>query len=104
MPNLVFYSPNGTAKSVNCQTGDTLLQAALLNGVDGFKAECSGMAICATCHVYIPATAAIKAIDDIEDETLDLAVAERTPESRLACQIDVTDEMEGLRIRIPEIQ
>ena len=104
MPDLVFFPPDRAEISVACRSGDSLLQAALLNGVDGFKAECSGMAICATCHVYVSPTAPVNPIDEIENETLELAAAERTPESRLACQIQVTDEMDGLHIRIPEFQ
>lgn len=106
MPKLTFRLHDGFEMPVYGHSGDSLLQTALLTGVGGFKGECSGMAICATCHVYIPAISAagVNPISEVENETLELAVAERTAESRLACQIEVTDGMDGLLIRVPEVQ
>lgn len=106
MPKLTFRSHNGFEVHVIGKPGDSLLQTALLKGIDGFKGECSGMAICATCHIYISADSAVRVhpMNDDENETLELAAAERTSESRLACQIEVSERMDGMLIKVPDVQ
>ncbi len=82
------------------------MQAAVDNGISGIVAECGGACACATCHVYIdpPDLGRMPAASLIEREMLDGVAAERRPESRLSCQIRLTDALDGLVVRVPERQ
>ncbi|KLE34911.1 hypothetical protein AAW00_10700 [Aurantiacibacter luteus] len=105
MVSVTFIDRAGTARQVQAEPGSTLMLAARDNGIPGIVAECGGMAACATCHVYIddrylPLTGAM---GDDEDALLDFT-DERTPNSRLACQVVITPQLEGLIARTPEEQ
>lgn len=78
------------------------METAVKHGVQGIVAECGGALSCATCHVYIADSfvGITGPADDFEDEMLDDAAAERKPNSRLSCQIRMTDELDGLEIDI----
>lgn len=106
MPTVIFRSPDGTAHQVTAASGTVLMQAALAHGVPGIVAECGGNASCATCHVYIdPAqTGPVGPPNDVEDEMLDFTAAERRPNSRLSCQIRLSDTLDGLVVHLPEEQ
>jgi len=81
------------------------MEGAINNDIPGIEAECGGMCSCATCHVYVdPAwTNATGSPGDIEQGMLDSAL-DLQDESRLSCQIDVGDELDGLIVRMPELQ
>ena len=81
------------------------MEAAVQNGIRGLLAECGGACSCATCHVYIEPTwaAAVGEAGGLEKDMLEMAVA-RTACSRLACQVLVRDELDGLVARIPASQ
>ncbi len=81
------------------------MEGAINNNIPGIEAECGGMCSCATCHVYVdPAwTNATGSPGDIEQGMLDSAL-DLQDESRLSCQIDVGDELDGLIVRMPELQ
>lgn len=106
MPTVIFRSPDGTERKVTAESGTVLMQAAVANGVDGIVAECGGNASCATCHVYIVAAQAelVGPPNEVEDEMLDFTAAERRPTSRLSCQIQLTDTLDGLVVHVPEEQ
>src|ERR1700759_1738796 len=103
---VTFIQPNGTSERVSADDGETAMQVATRQGIDGILAECGGNAMCATCHVYVDEAwlARLPAIADDEDELLDGTAAERLPESRLSCQITITHALDGLVLRLPQRQ
>lgn len=84
------------------------MHASVAAGLEGIVGECGGSAMCATCHVYISVDEQTRrsfpAVSVVEEAMLDSAAAERTSESRLGCQLSVTDSFDGLEIRLPERQ
>jgi 2Fe-2S ferredoxin len=106
LPIVIFQSPDGTQRKVLAQSGSSLMQAATAHGVAGIVAECGGNAACATCHVYIDPnqTDLVGPPNDVEEEMLDFTAADRRPNSRLSCQIQISDAMEGLIAELPEEQ
>jgi len=81
------------------------MEGAIDNNIDGIEAECGGMCSCATCHVYVdPAWfEATGSPENIEQDMLDSAL-DLQKTSRLSCQIEVSDELDGLIVRLPEMQ
>jgi 2Fe-2S ferredoxin len=79
------------------------MEAAVDNGIDGILAECGGACACATCHAYIDEAwlARLPEMDDMEDAMLDSAL-ERRKNSRLSCQIEITDELDGLVVTVAD--
>ncbi len=106
MASLTFVSPDGQQKVVETRPGISVMQAAINEGIDGIVAECGGNAMCATCHVYVdPAwEAKVPAIKQDEEDMLDSTASERRPNSRLSCQIDMSPELDGLVVHLPESQ
>ncbi|WP_105385066.1 2Fe-2S iron-sulfur cluster-binding protein [Neorhizobium alkalisoli] len=106
MVSVIYRSHDGTAREVAAEEGQTLMQAAISNGIDGIIGECGGSAMCATCHVYVVEAFIDKLppLTDIEDEMLECTVAERRSRSRLACQIKITNALGGLAVDLPEAQ
>ena len=106
MVQVVYIAHDGEQTELDVQEGWTLMQAAVSNGVDGIEAECGGACCCATCHVYVDDNflGKIPAASEQEDGMLEEVVAERTPNSRLACQIKVTSALDGMIVRTPEAQ
>ncbi len=102
----VIYTAAGREWAVDAAAGDTVMSAAVRNGVPGIIAECGGNCSCATCHVYVGEGFAglVGPPGDMEEDLLDLAVSERRPTSRLACQIPLTDALDGLVVEIPADQ
>ncbi|SFJ90821.1 2Fe-2S iron-sulfur cluster-binding protein [Celeribacter neptunius] len=106
MVKLIFETAQGQRREVDARAGDNIMFTAVSHGVDGIVGECGGAAMCATCHVYLdPAFAAVLTPkQEIETEMLDCAAAEVTGASRLGCQVQITPEMEGMVVRLPEAQ
>ena len=106
MPIVIFQLPDGTQRKVTGASGTVLMQAAVSNDVSGIVAECGGNAACATCHVYVDARQSeqVGPPNDVEDEMLDFTAAERRPTSRLSCQIQLSDALDGLVVHVPEEQ
>ncbi|MEL6300544.1 MAG: 2Fe-2S iron-sulfur cluster-binding protein [Pseudomonadota bacterium] len=102
MPKIIFIE-NDEHKEVEVDTGYTVMEAAVNNGVNSILAECGGACACATCHAYIDAAWVNKLppMDDMEDSMLDAAY-ERKDSSRLTCQIEVTDELDGLVVHVAD--
>jgi 2Fe-2S ferredoxin len=84
-------------------SGTSVMQSALTNRVEGILAECGGYCMCATCHVYVdPAFIdRIPAAKENEKFMLSIAAEGPQPNSRLSCQIKMTDELDGLIVRLP---
>ena len=101
MPNIKFIGHDGQNSEVHAQPGDSLMEAATYNGVTGVVAECGGACACATCHSYIDEAWVDKvpAMDDMEDSMLDAAY-ERKDNSRLTCQIEVNDSLDGMVVHV----
>jgi len=106
VPKLVFISVDGTQRVVDGTVGESVMKAAVQNGVPGIVAECGGNCSCATCHVWVAEEfiPAVGAPGDMEEDLLDLAVTERRPGSRLSCQIPLIDALDGLTVEIPPDQ
>lgn len=106
MPRLICESAcRSTRQELDVESGCTLMEAAVENNVPGIVAECGGSCSCATCHVYI-AEEWLAALDPPAQEELDLLefLDGARPNSRLSCQIVVTDGLDGLTLRVPESQ
>ena len=105
MPKITFIEHDGTKHEVEAEIGSTVMETALQNGVTGIVAECGGACSCATCHVYVDEAWRKKVgpPSEEEEEQLDNAFDVR-PNSRLSCQIKVTEELDGLVVRTPSYQ
>jgi 2Fe-2S ferredoxin len=101
VPKITFFGSDGSESTVDAKAGHTLMEVAVDNGVAGMVAECGGACACATCHSYIDAGWADKLppMADMEDAMLESAL-DRRPESRLSCQLEVTDELDGLIVTV----
>lgn len=105
MPTIIFIEPDGEEKRVDAKCGQSVMEAAVQHGVKGIDADCGGNCSCATCHGYVDESwrERIETADAVELDMLDFAYL-RAEGSRLTCQIRVSDDMEGLLIRLPESQ
>ncbi len=105
MPKITFIDFEGTERTVDGNVGDSVMEAATTNDVPGIDADCGGACACATCHVYISEDwlSVTGKPEDLEAEMLDVA-EEVKDNSRLACQITITDDMNGLTVTTPESQ
>ncbi|QQD16898.1 2Fe-2S iron-sulfur cluster binding domain-containing protein [Spongiibacter nanhainus] len=105
MPTIKFVTHDGNEQEVEAESGTTVMQAAMDNGIDAILAECGGACSCATCHCYVDEawTDRMPEADEIEKDMLD-CVLEPQDNSRLSCQITVTDDLDGIVIRLPESQ
>ena len=101
MPKVTYIEYNGTKFDVEVQDGWTLMQGATLNGVSGIEGECGGSCGCATCHIYIDKEwiGKLPTINDDEESMLDQAFNVKK-ESRLGCQIRLTEQMKGYKFTI----
>ena len=106
MPKVIYIGENGDERAVDAIVGESVMAAAVKNGVPGIIGECGGNASCATCHVYVrdEFLPLVGEPNDTEDDLLDLGVGDRRPGSRLSCQITCTLELDGLTVDIPAEQ
>lgn len=106
MPLIFFTLANGGQYEAQAQPGQSLLQAAERNGIDGFLAECGGSGTCGTCHCYIAPDQwdLLPAPSADEAEMLGFVADERRPTSRLACQVRLATAPDGLRVDVPARQ
>ena len=105
MVRITYIEPDGTVREIDAVPGQTVMEAAVDNNVEGIIAECGGACSCATCHVYVDPewVDRLPPPDPQEDGMLD-CVIDRRPTSRLSCQIEVREELDGLRVTVPEAQ
>jgi 2Fe-2S ferredoxin len=105
MPLITFIEHNGTEHSVDVPLGQSLMQAALNHSVPGILGDCGGCCACATCHGYLDADwqDKVPAPADDERELLEV-VLDPSVESRLTCQLSMSEALIGAVIRLPESQ
>ena len=101
MHKLTFVEHNGAQHSIDAQNGMSLMLNAIESGVPGIDADCGGACACGTCHCFIEGE--YGEVNPLEESMLSMR-PDREDNSRLSCQIDVTDAMDGLVIRLPEFQ
>jgi len=106
VPKVIYIDSAGREYAVDAASGESAMAAAVKNGVPGIVGECGGNCSCATCHVWVRAEFAdlVGPPQEMEDDLLDLGVSERRATSRLACQIKLTDALEGLTLEVPPDQ
>ena len=101
-----LVAANGESTMLECAPGQSLMQAAVANNVEGIEADCGGMMTCATCHVYVRSEflARLPDMTSDEDAMLDYTAALRQPNSRLSCQVPLTEALDGLTVDLPATQ
>ena len=105
MTRITYIEHNGTPHTVDVENGLTVMEGALQNNVPGIDADCGGGMACATCHVYVKDEwfDKLEKKTDSEEDMIDQAY-EPKKNSRLSCQITITDDLEGLVVNMPEKQ
>ena len=105
MPKLTFTDSSGNKNTIDVEKGLTVMEGAIQNDIPGIDADCGGSMACATCHVYIEENWVnkIPKAEESEIDMIDMAY-EPKKNSRLSCQITVTDELDGLTVTTPEKQ
>lgn len=105
MPQVTFIAFNGTQHRVDVPAGTTLMLAAVDNGVPGIDGDCGGQCACATCHVFIePPWSALAGPRTAHENEMLNAAADLRDSSRLACQVTLTDALDGIVVSLPEGQ
>jgi 2Fe-2S ferredoxin len=102
MIKVTFIEPSGNERTLEGpDNGQSVMELARANGIEGITADCGGACACATCHCYIAEEwrDVVGSPDDVEEMTLDMAPNLR-PESRLTCQIQLRAELDGLRVTV----
>ena len=105
MAKITYIEHNGKSHTINVENGLTVMEGAVQNDIPGIDADCGGGMACATCHVYVKEDWLDKlpTKEDGEEDMLDMAY-EPKQNSRLSCQLIVSDELDGLEVTIPEKQ
>ena len=105
MPKITYIEHNGKIHSIEVANGLTVMEGAVQNNIPGIDAVCGGGMACATCHVYVKEEWLDKlpTKEDGEEDMLDMAF-EPKKNSRLSCQLMVSDQLEGLVVNLPEKQ
>ena len=103
MPQIVFIQPDGREHPVQARSGQSVMQAAIDAVVPGITADCGGACTCATCHGYVEAewVSRVPPASSDEREMIDAGCLHAQPNSRLTCQIEMTQELDGLTVRLP---
>ena len=105
MPKIKYIEHNGKEHEVEVPLGWSVMEGAVKNLIPGIDADCGGACACATCHVYVDEAWAGKTGSQSAMEESMLDFAENVePNSRLSCQIKVTEQLDGLVVRMPESQ
>ncbi|MGO8800250.1 MAG: 2Fe-2S iron-sulfur cluster-binding protein [Roseiarcus sp.] len=106
MARIIFVSSEGKRTELEARPGISVMVAAVTNGVDEIVAECGGSLACGTCHVYVEPSQLplISPMSAAEDEMLNGTASERRFNSRLSCQIAVSDALDGLVLHLPPCQ
>ena len=105
MPKITYIDVSGEERTVEVKNGLTVMEGAVQNNIPGIDADCGGGMACATCHVYVKQEwfNKLNKTEDAEQDMIDMAF-EPKKNSRLSCQIIVTDELDGLEVTTPSKQ
>ena len=105
MAKITFIQHDGVETIVEVEDGSSIMNAAVDNGVSGIDGDCGGECSCATCHITLNDAWMTKLGQPSEQEEsmLDLN-PDRSANSRLACQLEVSDEIDGIVVNLPEFQ
>ena len=105
MPNITYRDFQGNSKTIEVENGLSVMEGAIQNDIPGIDADCGGSMACATCHVYVNDEwfSKISKAEDAENDMIDMAF-EPKKNSRLSCQIIVSDELDGLEVSTPKKQ
>lgn len=106
MTKILFQERSGGVREIDANPGMTVMQLAIQENIRGIDAECGGACACATCHVYIDDAHAQLLPPPTQDEAemLDGVAAERRETSRLACQVVIADDLNGMIVEVPDRQ
>ena len=105
MPKITYIEYSGKSHTIEVAKELTVMEGAVQNDIPGIDADCGGACACATCHVYVDEkwVSKLPKIESAEEDMLDVAF-EPNKFSRLGCQITVTDELDGLVVKMPSKQ
>ena len=105
MPKITYITSDTKVHEIDVENGLTVMEGAVQNDIPGIDADCGGSMACATCHVYVKEDwfNKIPSKQEGEDDMLDQAYEPKS-NSRLSCQLMVSDELEGLVVNLPEKQ
>ncbi|RUO58582.1 2Fe-2S iron-sulfur cluster-binding protein [Pseudidiomarina insulisalsae] len=105
MPRVIFIDADGGQFEADVPVGQSIMESAIDNMIDGILGECGGVMSCATCHVYVAKEwqAKLEPAEEREEDMLDMAV-EPQENSRLSCQIEMTDALDGITVYLPRSQ
>jgi 2Fe-2S ferredoxin len=105
MAKIKYIEHNGKEHVVDVKPGMSVMEGAVKNLIPGIDADCGGACACATCHVYVDQawTSKIEPMQEMEKTMLDFAEAVES-NSRLSCQIKVTEALDGFVVRMPKSQ
>ena len=105
MVRITYIEHNGTSHVVEMEEGRSVMEGAIQNNIPGIVAECGGACSCATCHAYIDKQW-LKEVGPAGEDEADMLefVDKPTPNSRLTCQIEVSENLDGLVVRLPKGQ
>ena len=105
MPKITYRDFKGNSKTIEVENGLSVMEGAIQNDIPGIDADCGGSMACATCHVYVNDKwfSKISKAEDAENDMIDMAF-EPKKNSRLSCQIIVSDELDGLEVSTPKKQ
>ena len=105
MSKITYIEHSGKSHTIQVQNGLTIMEGAVQNNIPGIDADCGGSMACATCHVYVKEEwfNKLPKKEDGEEDMLDMAF-EPKKNSRLSCQLMVSDQLDGLVVNLPEKQ
>ena len=105
MAKITYKDLQGNSKTISVENGLSVMEGAIQNEIPGIDADCGGSMACATCHVYVKEEwlNKIPKAEDAEIDMIDMAYKPKK-NSRLSCQIIISDELDGLEITTPEKQ
>jgi len=105
MAKIKYVEHNGKEHQVDVANGLSVMEGAVQNDISGIDADCGGSMACATCHVYVKEDwfNKLPPKNEGEDDMLDQAYEPKSS-SRLSCQMQVSDNLEGLEVHLPEKQ
>ena len=105
MPKITYIENNGKTHTIEAANGLSVMEGAVQNNIPGIDADCGGSMACATCHVYVKEEwfNKLPKKEDGEEDMLDMAF-EPKKNSRLSCQLMISDQLDGLVVNLPEKQ